>query len=250
MSNEPQAEYIAALIDLHRGLAHKGPGDPHLTHHILNRLPPLPPSPQIADLGCGSGASALLLAQHYQSPVKAVDISSVFLEELKARAEQRGLDHLILPVAADMAQLPLPMGSLDLIWSEGAAYNLGFETALKTWRSHLTSRGIAVVSELSWFTDDAPKPAQAYWQTAYPTMGSEAENIARANRSGFRVLSTHRLSPQAWWDSYYGPLREQMRQIELTPVIEAVIREMEDEIQGFEQFHTFYGYSFYVLEVA
>lgn len=250
MSTDPQAEYIEALISLHRGLAYKGPGDPNLSRQILNSLPALPPQPRIADLGCGSGASALLLARQYQVPVKAVEISSIFIEEVKSRAQQMGLEPLIIPIQADMANLPWPTRTIDLLWSEGAAYNLGFERALKTWRSLLTGSGVAVVSELSWFTSDAPAAAKAFWQSAYPAMGSEAENIARAARSGFRVVSTHRLSSEAWWTSYYGPLRERMQQIEIAPVVQSVMDEMEAEMGLFEQFSDCYGYTFYVLQAT
>ena len=79
-------------------------------------------------------------------------------------------------------------------------------------------------------------------------MGTEAENIARANRSGFSLLSTHRLPSQAWWTNYYDPLRERMRQIEITPMLQNVMRETEEEIKLFEAFSECYGYTFYVLK--
>jgi ubiquinone/menaquinone biosynthesis C-methylase UbiE len=250
MSPDTQTEYIATLTHLHRGLDRKGPGDADFSRHILNNLASLSPRPQIADLGCGSGAGALLLAQHYQSPVRAVDSSPVFIGELKARANQLGLDHLIIPIHGDMAQLDWSLGSVDLLWSEGAAYNLGFEQALKIWRPLLANSGIAVISELSWFTDHPPEAAIAYWQNAYPMMGTEAENIARANKSGFNVLSIHRLPSQAWWANYYAPLRERMQQIEITPSNQLVIRETEEEIRLFEKFSDSYGYTFYILQSA
>jgi serine/threonine-protein kinase HipA len=250
MNTDSQTEYVAALIDLHRGLDHKGPGDFDFSCNILSNLSTLPLKPRIADLGCGSGASALLLAQHYQSTVMAVDASSLFIEELKARAKQVGLEHLIIPVHGDMAKLDWSVGSLDLLWSEGSAYNLGFEQALKIWRPLLTNSGIAVISEMSWFTDNVPEPASTYWQNAYPMMGTEAENIDRANRSGFSVLSTHRLPNQAWWVNYYEPLRERMGQIEITPITQLVIRETEEEMRLFEKFSEFYGYTFYVLQAT
>lgn len=249
MSTDTQTEYVAALIDLHRGLDRKGPGDSDFSRNILNNLSTLPLKPRIADLGCGNGASALLLAQHYQSPVMAVDSSSVFIDELKARAKQLGLEHLIIPIHGDMAKLDWSASSVDLLWSEGAAYNLGFEQALKIWRPLLSKKGMAVISEMSWFTDDVP-PAVAYWQNAYPMMGTEAENIDRANRSGFSVLSTHRLPSQAWWDNYYEPLRERMQQIEITPSTQLVIREIEEEMSLFEKFSDSYGYTFYILQAA
>ena len=250
MSTDSQAEYIAALIDLHRGLDCKGPGDSDFSRNLLNTLSTLPIKPRIADLGCGSGTAALLLAQHYESTVRAVDFSSVFIDELKDRAKQIGLEHLIVPICGDMANLDWAAGSVDLLWSEGAAYNLGFEPALKTWRPLLAENGIAVISEMSWFTDNAPEPAIAYWQNAYPTMGTEAENIARASHAGFRVLSTQRLPSQAWWANYYDPLRERMQTIEITPSTQAVIHEIEEEMRLFEQFSDFYGYTFYSLQTT
>ena len=250
MSTDNQTEYIALLIDLHRGLHRKGPGDPDFSRNILSNLSTLPLKPRIADLGCGSGASALLLAQHYQTTVMAVDSSSVFIDELKARAKQLGLEHLIIPIHGDMAKLDWSVGSVDLLWSEGAVYNLGVEQALQIWRPLLANSGIAVISEMSWFTDDVSKPAMAYWQNAYPRMGTEAENMARANRSGFRVLSTHRLPSQAWWVNYYEPLRERMQQMEMTPIAQSVIRETEEEMRLFEKFSDSYGYTFYVLEAV
>lgn len=250
MNIDTQTEYIDALTHLHCGLDRKGPGDSDFSRNILNNLSTLPLKPRIADLGCGSGASALLLAEHYQSTVIAVDLSSIFIDELTVRAKQAGLNHLIIPICGDMAKLDWSVGSFDLLWSEGAAYNLGFKQALKLWRPLLASRGIAVISEMSWFTNEAPEPAVVYWQKAYPTMGSEVENIDRANRSDFSILSTHRLSSQAWWVNYYEPLRKRMYQLEITPITQLVIRETEEEMRLFEKFSDFYGYTFYVLQVG
>ncbi|WP_228016435.1 class I SAM-dependent methyltransferase [Leptolyngbya ectocarpi] len=238
------------MTNLHLGLDRKGPGDSDFSRNILSTLSNVPHKPRIADLGCGNGASALLLAQYYQSPVRAVDSSSTFIEELKIRAKQAGLQHLIIPIHGDMAKLDWAVDSIDLLWSEGAAYNLGFEQALKIWRPLLVSSGIAVISEMSWFTDDVPKAASAYWQNAYPIMGTEAENIARASRSGFSILATHRLPSQAWWVNYYDPLHERMQQIESTPIMQSVICETKEEIQLFEKFSDSYGYTFYVLQAA
>ena len=249
MSIDSETEYIDALIDLHRGIERKGPGDNAFSLNILSTLSTLPSHPQIADLGCGSGAGALLLAQYYQSPVMAVDFALGFIDELKIRAKQCELEHLIKPIHGDMAKLDWADGSIDLLWSEGAAYNLGFEQALTIWRSLLTNTGLAVISEMSWFSDHVPEPAALYWQKAYPRIANEAENSDRAHRSGFKVISTHRLPSQAWWQNYYEPLREQMRQVEISPVMQLVIDEIEEEMNLFERFSDFYGYAFYVLQV-
>ena len=136
--------HIQALIELHRGLERQGPGDPAFSEHILSLLPELPPKPRIVDLGCGAGAGALILAKWFKTQVTAVDFSRPFLDELKNRARAQGLDHLIETVEADMGNLDWPTACVDLLWSEGAAYNLTFEGALNSWRPLMAPAGLAV----------------------------------------------------------------------------------------------------------
>lgn len=245
---ENQTEYLTALIELHRGLNRQGPGDTDFSRQILDHLPSLPPKPRIADLGCGNGSGALLLAKYYQSNVMAVDSASIFIEELAVRSQQAGLEHLITPIHGDMGKLDWSTASIDLLWSEGAAYHLGFAQALQLWRPLLTDHGIAVISEMSWFHPEVPEPVRSYWQKAYPLIGSETENIARALRTGFTVLFSLRLPSHVWWTNYYDPLYERMKQIEITPITQFVISEIEEEMTLFQKFSDFYGYTFYVLQ--
>lgn len=246
---EQDAE-IAALIELHRGLERQGPGDAAFSRQILAGLPRLPANPAIADLGCGGGAGALLLAEWSGVPVRAVDLSRELLDELEARAQRRGLVHLVEPIEADIGQLDWSAGTIDLLWSEGAAYNLGFATALRRWRPLLAPGGIAVISELSWFGDDIPAPARTYWEHAYPEIGSEAENMAHARAQGFEVLGVHRLPAAAWWNNYYGPLQARIDALrgQADAAMQVVIHETEAEMALFRDYSDAYGYAFYVLQ--
>jgi len=247
-----QTEYIAALISLHGGLERQGPGDRSLSLQILRSLKNLPSKPRIADLGCGTGAGALLLAEYFGSPVLAVDSASAFVEELRMHAKARGLDHLITAIEADMGNLNRRDASIDLLWSEGAAYNLGFEHAMHLWRPLLVTGGNAVVSEMSWFSGQIPTSALEFWQAAYPAIGSESENRIRAEKAGFKVLAMHRLPSEAWWASYYSPLIKRIEEIRTAanPIMRSVIQEIESEMNLFRQFSDFYGYTFYVLEAV
>ena len=244
-------EQIEALIELHRGLKRQGPGDPSFSKHILSLLPELPPTPRIVDLGCGAGAGALLLAKWFDTTITAVDFARPFLDQLEGHARAQGLDHLIKAVEADMGNLNWPPASVDLLWSEGAAYNLTFEGALKTWRPLMAPNGIAVISEITWFTTDIPLPVLEFWQKAYPQIASESENAALAKATGFDVLGVHRLPAQAWWTYYYDPLRERLDALRPSadPVMQTVIEETEAEIDFFEKYGDTYGYAFYLLQV-
>lgn len=247
-----EEEYIQALIQLHRGLERQGPGNLDYSKHILSKIPVLPAHPRIADIGCGTGAGALLLADRFQSRVRAVDFSRDFLDELEDRAKQRGLEHWIETIECDMGSLDWEPDSIDLLWSEGAAYNLTFAGALQTWRPLLPENGIAVISEMNYFTSDMPEAVRAYWNNAYPTIGTETENEAYAVSSGYEVLGVHRLPSKAWWDNYYGPLRKKINALEDSKesVIQAVTDEIEAEILLFEEHGNSYGYSFYILKAV
>ncbi|MCB1741625.1 MAG: methyltransferase domain-containing protein [Gammaproteobacteria bacterium] len=243
-------DYIAGLIELHRGLPRQGPGDLVFASSLLARLPPLPARPRIADLGCGSGAGTLLLARHFRTRVRAVDASAEFIEALKLNAQEAGLDALVEPICADMAKLDWPRGSIDLLWSEGAAYSIGFENALRVWRPLMAPRGVAVVSELSWFEDRIPDPLRSFWEDAYPGIGDEDQNRQRAEAAGYEMAFTQRLPSAAWWTGYYDALKQRLRDTEPGRIPQAVLDDTRKEMSLFEQYSDFYGYTFYVLVAA
>ena len=246
---EEHDKYIHALIKLHRGLERLGPGDTAVSCHILSQLTHLPQNPRIADIGCGTGAGALILADTFKSKVRAVDFSKEFLDELRDRAQQRGLAHWVETIQCDMGNLDWEPGSIDLLWSEGAAYNLTFEGALKAWRPLMADNGVAVISEMNYFTRDVPEPLSAFMQHAYPAIKTEAENADIINASGFEILDTHRLPSKAWWDNYYGPLQNNMEFFKNSndSIMQAVIRETEEEMKWFKEYEACYGYTFYVM---
>ena len=249
---EEQEKYIRTLIELHRGLDRQGPGDTDYSDYIISQIPELPTNPRIADIGCGAGVGTLFLADKFRSKVRAVDFSREFLDELEDQAKQRGLEHLIETIECDMGNLNWEPRTIDLLWSEGAAYNITFEGALKAWRPLMAANGIAVISEMSYFTSEVPESVQVYWQNAYPNIGTESENSNHGNSSGFEVLGIHRLPSKAWWDNYYGPLKENMNFFKHSEdsIMQSVIKETEEEMKLFEEHEKHYGYSFYIMKAV
>jgi len=249
---EEQKKYIRALIELHRGLERQGPGDTDYSNYIISQIPELPTNPRIADIGCGAGAGTLFLADKFKSKVRAVDFSREFLDELEDRSKQRGIEHLVETIECDMGNLNWEPGTIDLLWSEGAAYNITFEGALKAWRPFMVSSGIAVVSEMNYFTSEVPESVKNFMQKAYPAIKSEQENADIINSSGFKVLGIHRLPSRAWWDNYYEPLRNNIESLKNSndSVMQSVISETEEEMKFFEEYDKFYGYSFYIMKAV
>lgn len=249
---EEQDKYIRALIDLHLGLERQGPGDTNFSKFILSKIKPLPTNPRIADIGCGTGVGALFLADKFRSKVRAVDFSREFLDELIDRAKQRGLEDLVEAIECDMGSLNWEPESIDLLWSEGAAYNLTFKGALDAWRPLMATNGIAVVSELSYFTSEMAESVRTYWQNAYPALATESENSKHAEASGFKILGIYRLPSKAWWGHYYDPLREKMNSFRDSKdtIMQSVVKDTEEEMNLFEKYGDQYGYSFYIMEAV
>ena len=110
-----------------------GPGGREETLRAWPFLRDLPDLPRVADVGCGCGSSALLLAGECGAQVTAVDLFPHFLERMEERAAQLGIatgDKVvgqgcpgIVALEADMAALPFADGQFDVVWSEGAGYN-------------------------------------------------------------------------------------------------------------------------------
>ena len=116
----------------------------------------------------------------------------------------------------------------------------------------MAANGIAVISEMSYFTTKVPESVRVYWQNAYPAIGTESENSHHANSSGFEVLGIHRLQSQAWWDNYYGPLKENAESFRRSDdnIMQSVITEIEEEMTLFEEYGKYYGYSYYILRAS
>ena len=84
-------------------------------------LGPIHPGETVVDLGCGAGAdvcvAALLVGD--QGHVVGVDITPAMVERARTNAVQAGLDHVDIR-EADIAKLPLPDASADVVISNGS----------------------------------------------------------------------------------------------------------------------------------
>ena len=103
----------------------------------LDRSCPL----KIADIGCGTGASTLLLAKELDAEITAADFLPEFLEELQVRATAHGVAKKITTLSCSLESLP---------FSDGTIYNVGFEAGVSTWSRHLKAGGKLIVSEITW----------------------------------------------------------------------------------------------------
>lgn len=236
-----------AVLEFFAGLPRQGPGSDADTGAMLECVRDhLPPDPVVADLGCGTGGSTLLLAERLRAPVTAVERVPAFCARLRATAAARGLAPLVRVQEADMLDPPIPDGSLDLLWSEGAAYAVGFAEALRRWRRLLRPGGLCVVSECCWLAEERPEAVRRFWSEAYPAMTTLAGCAERARAAGYRVEATRVLSAAAW-NGYYAAIADALDGAPGRSVGRDVRDALLTERAVFEASRGSYGYVFFVL---
>ena len=246
-------EGLELLIDLHRTAKRQGPGGDDETRLAvaLSRLGK-GTGLQIADIGCGSGASTLVLAKELDATITAVDFLPEFLAELETEAKEAGLEDRIKPLEASMEALPFEDQQYDAIWAEGAIYNIGFAKGVKSWRRFLKPDGILAVSELTWLTNERPEELQDHWMQEYPEVGTAAEKFAVLEENGYSPIGYFVLPKHCWMENYYMPMRSRFQSfldrngntLDAVSVVEAE----EAEISLYEKYSDYVSYGFYIAK--
>lgn len=241
------------LIDLHQQGQRQGPGAEAETERALqlariDRTAPL----RIADIGCGTGASTLVLARLLNARITAVDFLHEFLEVLKDRAERAGLAEKIAPLPCSMDNLPFADKELDVIWSEGAIYNIGFEKGVADWRRFLKTGGLLVASEITWLSDSRPRELEQHWQREYPEIDVASAKIRVLEKHGYAPLGYFVLPHYCWLDQYYRPLQTRfgdfLQRNGHSEEARAIVAAEQDEIELYERYREYIGYGVYIAK--
>jgi ubiquinone/menaquinone biosynthesis C-methylase UbiE len=241
------------LIDLHQQGHRQGPGGDAETELALNlamvdRMKVL----NVADIGCGTGASTLVLAKLLNARITAVDFLQDFLDVLEEKAESMGVADRISTLACSMDNLPFADEELDVIWSEGAIYNIGFEKGVSGWRRYLKTGGLLVASEITWITDSRPTALQNHWDSEYPEIDVASAKIRVLEKHGYSPVGYFVLPEHCWLDQYYRPMQagfeEFLNRNENSEEARAIMAAEQREIDLYETYKDYISYGVYVAK--
>lgn len=208
MSNENKTihEFDFNLIcDFFSSMQRQGPGSPEVTLKALSFIDNLTENSLIADIGCGTGGQTMTLARHVWGRITALDLFPGFVDILNRNVRLAGLQDRVTGIVGSMDNLPFEKESLDLIWSEGAIYNIGFERGLREWRSYLKPGGYIALTESSWFTDERPAEINDFWVDAYPEIDTLPRQVAKIHKAGYLPVATFILPETCWTEHYFAP---------------------------------------------
>ncbi|NMO09076.1 class I SAM-dependent methyltransferase [Methanobacterium subterraneum] len=253
MSNENQTIHefdLNIIYDYFQNTERQGPGSPEITLKALSFIDGLTAESKIADIGCGTGGQTMVLAQNTASEIIGVDLFPEFIQQFNQNAQNLNLQERVKGVTGDMKDLPFKEGELDLIWSEGAIYNIGFERGLSKWRKFLKTGGYIAVTENTWFTQERPTEIEDFWQEAYPEIDTISSKVAQMEKAGYLPIATF-VVPESCWTDYYEVQHPQMQESLLEKYkgnksAEEFIAYQQYEAELYRKYKGYYGYVFYI----
>lgn len=229
----------------------QGPGSPEATIRALHFIDNLTPQSRIADLGCGTGGQTMTLAQNAPGHITGLDLFPDFINIFNRNAQALGLSGRVKAIVGSMVEtLPFEKESLDLIWSEGAIYNIGFEQGLNEWRQYLRKGGYIAVSEASWFTPQRPAEIYDFWMAHYTEIDTIPNKVAQIQNAGYVPVATFILPENCWTEHYFAPCSK-IQQAFLEKhqgdkIVEELIAGQRLEMELYHKYKEFYGYVFYI----
>ncbi|MDH6303361.1 ubiquinone/menaquinone biosynthesis C-methylase UbiE [Parabacteroides sp. PF5-5] len=253
MSNENKTIYefdFNFICEYFASVERQGPGSPETTIKALSFIDNLTNESRIADLGCGTGGQTMVLAQNAPGQVTGLDLFPDFVHIFNRNAGQLGLQNRVKGIVGSMDNLPFGKESLNLIWSEGAIYNIGFERGLNEWKQYLKKGGYIAVSEASWFTDERPDEINDFWMENYPRIDTIPNKVAQMQQAGYVPVATFIIPENCWTEHFYAPCHkaqeEFLKKYPGNQTAEELIAGQRREERLYHAYKDFYGYVFYI----
>ena len=241
---------ISLICEYYSSVERQGPGSPEITLKALSFVDKLTKESRIIDLGCGTGGQTMVLAANTPGEIIGLDIFPKFIDLFNANARNLNFEERVKGLVGSMDDLPFQEKAFDLIWSEGAIYNIGFERGIKEWRTFLKTGGYIAVSEACWFTDERPAEIHEFWMDAYPGIDTIPNKVEQMQKAGYVPIATFIIPENCWIEHFYAPqvaaqevfLRENAG----NKAAEDFIANQRHETQLYHKYKEYYGYTFFI----
>ncbi len=241
---------LSLICEYYASVERQGPGSPEITSKAAGFIDNISKESRIADIGCGTGGQTMVLAQHMPGHITGIDLFPEFIDLFNRNAAKLDLQNRVKGIVGSMDALPFQEEELDLIWSEGAIYFMGFEEGLRAWRKFLKSGAYVAVSEASWFTEERPKEIEDFWQEAYPGIDTIPNKVAQMQKAGYVPVAAFLLPEICWTEHFYDPQVEAqitfLKKHAGNRAAEDFIANQRLETQLYYKYKEYYGYAFYI----
>jgi len=238
------------ICEYFSSIERQGPGSPEVTIKALSFIENLTSDSQIADIGCGTGGQTMVLACHTSGYIRGIDLFPTFIDLFNSNAKKLNLQDRVHGITGSMENLSFKKEELDLIWSEGAIYNIGFNRGLNEWNRFLKTGGYIAVSDASWFTIERPAEIEKFWQESYPEIVTISNKVAQMQNAGYTPIASFILPENCWTEHFYIPQvtaqKNFLTKHEGNETAEEFIANQRHEAELYNKYKEYYGYVFYV----
>jgi cyclopropane fatty-acyl-phospholipid synthase-like methyltransferase len=244
---------LELLIDFHKDAKRQGPGSASDTLKALNLIDiSKNKNLKIADIGCGSGAQTVTLAQNIDGQITAVDLFPELLRKVDIKTQEKGLTDKIITLKKSMDDLDFDREEFDIIWSEGAIYIMGFKAGIKNWKEFLKPGGYLAVSEITWITGSRPEEIEKYWNNEYPEIDTASNKIEILEKNGFSPVGYFILPQSSWIDNYYKPIEDRfddfLTKHNNSQNARKLVENEKEEIRIYKKYKEYFSYGFYIAK--
>ncbi len=253
MSNEDKSIHdfdFDLICEYFSNIERQGPGSPEATLKALSFIDNLNNESSIIDVGCGTGGQTMVLAQNAPGNFKGLDMFPKFIDLFNANAKMNNLQERVKGIVGTMMELPYKDEEFDLIWSEGAIYNIGFEKGVNYWNRFLKKGGYIAITEACWFTETRPEEINSFWNDAYPEIDTISNKMDQLQKAGYVPIASFILSENCWIENFYEPQsniqEEFLKKHPGNQNAENLVEEMKHEVEMYNKYKEFYGYVFFI----
>ena len=192
----------------------------------------------------------MILAQNIAGNIIGVDYFLDFINIFNDNAKKLNFQERVNGIVGSIENLSFQKEEFDLIWSEGAIDNIGFEKGLTYWNGFIKKDGYIAVTSASWFTDERPAEIEKFWVDAVPEIGTIWHNISIMQKAGYNLVAAFTLPEKCWMDNYFIPrkIAEEaiLKKYTGNKTVKAFIESDEYEMELYSKYKQYYGYVFYI----
>ncbi len=240
------------ICDYYAAMERQGPGSNDVTIKALSFVEGLTNASKIVDLGCGTGGQTITLANHAKGDILGIDIFPKFIEIFNQNVALRNLSHRVKGNVGSMGELTFLENEIDLFWSEGAIYNIGFENGINSWRKYLKKGAHIAVSEVSWFTENRPDEINTFWTDAYPEIDTIPNKMAQIQKAGYIPVASFILPEICWTENFYLPQvkiqDDFLNKYKGNKMAIDLVENQRHEAALYHKYKDYYGYVFYIAK--
>ncbi len=252
MSTENQTIYdfdLNTIYEFFSDTERQGPGNSVETLKALSFINNLTEKSKIADIGCGTGGQTMTLALNTPCQIIGIDSWKAFIDKFNHNFSLQNLQDRVKGIVGDMNNLSFEDKELDLIWSEGSIYNIGFERGINEWRKYLKIGGYIAITENTWFSKERPAEINEFWNKIYPEIDTVSKKVVQLEDAGYLPIATFIL-PETVWTDYYGMqalnIKSFLEKHKGSKTAEEFASSQRYESELYYKYKEYYGYMFFV----